>query len=344
MTLSVWLGHIGAPGQSVRGLGSDHARYPFRPRIGSTSRHTSNDTIDVIDCAGDRYIESIPGFTAVAGGTGVPRHAGPRLPRPIAARTPSRWFAPGCRSGDALPRSPDRPWKPNGTGFRSPRARHPDRPRMSVAPSIPDFVIRFIGRGLFARRAGGSLKNRGPRVGTPLGRFYDPVAREGGSSSIFMSAGTDHRHRWPVTRTRDIATSHEVPGRQGAARGWGARYRPTGPACYCCLGDAGVLAREIDGRVRGRVIGDVPPQRRPGTSFSCHPRDFRRLFTFRHRRSRGVIDVHRISARDAPRRGTVVANGSRRAPRLALDPEEEARSMRFLAPIAFGRRVFVDAA
>jgi DNA-binding beta-propeller fold protein YncE len=29
--------------------------------------HTSNDSIDVIDCARDRYIESIPDLTAVAG-------------------------------------------------------------------------------------------------------------------------------------------------------------------------------------------------------------------------------------------------------------------------------------
>jgi DNA-binding beta-propeller fold protein YncE len=29
--------------------------------------HTANDSIDLIDCAEDRYVESIPGFTAVAG-------------------------------------------------------------------------------------------------------------------------------------------------------------------------------------------------------------------------------------------------------------------------------------
>jgi DNA-binding beta-propeller fold protein YncE len=29
--------------------------------------HTSNDSIDVIDCARDRYIESIPSLTGVAG-------------------------------------------------------------------------------------------------------------------------------------------------------------------------------------------------------------------------------------------------------------------------------------
>ena len=29
--------------------------------------HTSNDALDVIDCAGDRFIESIPGLPAVAG-------------------------------------------------------------------------------------------------------------------------------------------------------------------------------------------------------------------------------------------------------------------------------------
>ena len=38
----------------------------MKERIGSMS-HTGNDAVDVIDTARDRYVESIPGFTAVAG-------------------------------------------------------------------------------------------------------------------------------------------------------------------------------------------------------------------------------------------------------------------------------------
>src|SRR5262249_57446331 len=45
---------------------SDHADFP-PPRDRIYVAHTANDSIDVIDCAQDRYVESIPGFTAVAG-------------------------------------------------------------------------------------------------------------------------------------------------------------------------------------------------------------------------------------------------------------------------------------
>jgi DNA-binding beta-propeller fold protein YncE len=59
------LGHIELPPNRSKG-GFDHADVHQR-----TDRlyvaHTSNDAVDVIDTARDRYIESISGFTAVAG-------------------------------------------------------------------------------------------------------------------------------------------------------------------------------------------------------------------------------------------------------------------------------------
>src|SRR5712664_4907562 len=64
MTLRL-LGHIELPANRSEG-GFDHADI-HSPTYRLYVAHTSNDTIDVIDCADDRYIESIPGFTAVAG-------------------------------------------------------------------------------------------------------------------------------------------------------------------------------------------------------------------------------------------------------------------------------------
>src|SRR5215475_3368975 len=64
MTLRL-LSHIELPAHRSNG-GFDHADIHQ-----STDRlyvaHTSNDSIDVIDCARDQYIESIPGLMAVAG-------------------------------------------------------------------------------------------------------------------------------------------------------------------------------------------------------------------------------------------------------------------------------------
>jgi YVTN family beta-propeller protein len=48
------------------GGGFDHADV-HSPTDRIYVAHTANDSVDVIDCAQDRYIESIPGLTAVAG-------------------------------------------------------------------------------------------------------------------------------------------------------------------------------------------------------------------------------------------------------------------------------------
>ena len=59
------LGHIDLPEHRGAG-GFDHADV-HSPSDRLYVAHTSNDAIDVIDIARDQYIESIPGFTAVAG-------------------------------------------------------------------------------------------------------------------------------------------------------------------------------------------------------------------------------------------------------------------------------------
>src|SRR5260370_28152348 len=59
------LGYIELPAHRSSG-GFDHADiHPPTDRI--YVAHTSNDSIDVIDCARDRYIESIPDLPGVAG-------------------------------------------------------------------------------------------------------------------------------------------------------------------------------------------------------------------------------------------------------------------------------------
>jgi DNA-binding beta-propeller fold protein YncE len=64
MTLRL-LGHIELPAHLSNG-GFDHADiHPPTNRL--YVAHTSNDSVDVIDCATDRYIESMHGLTAVAG-------------------------------------------------------------------------------------------------------------------------------------------------------------------------------------------------------------------------------------------------------------------------------------
>ena len=64
MTLRL-LGHIELPPHRSSG-GFDHADV-HSPTDRIYVAHTTNDSIDVIDCARDRCVESLPGFTAVAG-------------------------------------------------------------------------------------------------------------------------------------------------------------------------------------------------------------------------------------------------------------------------------------
>src|ERR1700675_1477495 len=59
------LGHVELPANRAQG-GFDHADI-HSPTDRLYVAHTSNDAVDVIDLAKDRYIESIPGLTAVAG-------------------------------------------------------------------------------------------------------------------------------------------------------------------------------------------------------------------------------------------------------------------------------------
>ena len=59
------LGHIELPANRAKG-GFDHADIHL-PTDRLYVAHTCNDAVDVIDSARDRYLESIPGLTGVAG-------------------------------------------------------------------------------------------------------------------------------------------------------------------------------------------------------------------------------------------------------------------------------------
>jgi hypothetical protein len=60
------IGYIDLPEHRGAG-GFDHADV-HSPSDRLYVAHTGNDAIDVIDCVRDRYIESMSGLTAVAGG------------------------------------------------------------------------------------------------------------------------------------------------------------------------------------------------------------------------------------------------------------------------------------
>src|SRR5436190_14275830 len=59
------LGHVELPANKSNG-GFDHADI-HSPTDRLYVAHTSNDAIDVVDIASDKYIESVPGLTGVAG-------------------------------------------------------------------------------------------------------------------------------------------------------------------------------------------------------------------------------------------------------------------------------------
>src|SRR5262245_37525811 len=59
------LGHVELPAHRSKG-GFDHADI-HSPTDRLYVAHTSNDSIDVIDCARDQYLETVNGLTAVAG-------------------------------------------------------------------------------------------------------------------------------------------------------------------------------------------------------------------------------------------------------------------------------------
>ena len=239
------LGHIELPPHRSDG-GFDHADiHPPTDRI--YVAHTSNDSIDVIDCARDLYIESVPGLAAVAGalvsearGLVFTTNRGENTVSVFAPRAERNAFkiAVGV--------------KPNGLAFDSARGT------LIVAnvgdPSIPDsHSVSVVDLGRRERIA--EIKVPGRTRWT----IYD-AALEMFFVNIAFPA------RIVVIDARDptrISKEYDVP----AAGPHGLELDPVKGRLLCAC-DAGVLLA-IDA-ASGRVLGDIPLSGAPDVIF-LHP-------------------------------------------------------------------------
>jgi DNA-binding beta-propeller fold protein YncE len=239
------LGHIELPPHRSDG-GFDHADiHPPTDRI--YVAHTSNDSIDVIDCAQDLYIESVPGLAAVAGalvsearGLVFTTNRGENTVSVFAPRAERNAFkiAVGV--------------KPNGLAFDSARGT------LIVAnvgdPSIPDsHSVSVVDLGRRERIA--EIKVPGRTRWT----IYD-AALEMFFVNIAFPA------RIVVIDARDptkISKEYEVP----AAGPHGLELDSVKGRLLCAC-DAGVLLA-IDA-ASGRVLGDIPLTGAPDVTF-LHP-------------------------------------------------------------------------
>jgi DNA-binding beta-propeller fold protein YncE len=239
------LGHIELPPHRSDG-GFDHADiHPPTDRI--YVAHTSNDSIDVIDCARDLYIESVPGLAAVAGalvsearGLVFTTNRGENTVSVFAPRAERNAFkiAVGV--------------KPNGLAFECARGT------LIVAnvgdPSIPDsHSVSVVDLGRRERIA--EIKVPGRTRWT----IYD-AAQEMFFVNIAFPA------RIVVIDARDptrISKEYEVP----AAGPHGLELDPVKGRLLCAC-DAGVLLA-IDA-ASGRVLGDIPLSGAPDVIF-LHP-------------------------------------------------------------------------
>jgi DNA-binding beta-propeller fold protein YncE len=244
MTLRL-LSHIELPPHRSDG-GFDHADiHPPTDRI--YVAHTSNDSIDVIDCARDLYIESVPGLTAVAGAL-VSETRGLVFTTNRGENTVSV-FAPGAER-DAFKIAVG--VKPNGLAF------DPARGILVVAnvgdPSIPDsHSVSVVDLGRRERIAEIKVPGR------TRWAIYDAA-----NEMFFVNIASPARIVAIDARapTR-ISKEYEVP----AAGPHGLELDPVKGRLLCAC-DAGVLLA-IDA-ASGRVLGDIPLSGAPDVIF-LHP-------------------------------------------------------------------------
>lgn len=303
------LGHIELPANRSSG-GFDHADiHPPTDRL--YVAHTSNDSIDVIDCARDRYVESVQGLTAVAGAF-VSEARGLVFTSNRGENTVSV-FAPGAER-DAFKVGVG--VKPNGLAFDATRG-------ILVAANIGDVSLpdsHTVSIVDIARR------ERIAEVKVP-GRtrwtIYDP-ARETFFVNIASPAliiAIDAREPTKISK------AFEVPADGPHGLDFDAA---TGRLLCAC--DAGVLVALDAGS--GRVLGDVPLSGVPDVVF-LQPQT-RRLYVAIG--EPGVIDVIDI---DTMRRQEVVPTEAG-AHTLALDRKRN-KIYAFL-PHSHRAAVFVDTA
>ena len=236
------LGHIELPAHRSNG-GFDHADiHPPTNRI--YVAHTSNDSIDVIDCARDRYIESMPGVMGVAGAL-VSEARGLVFTSNRGENTVSV-FAPGAeRSAFKIAVGV----KPNGLAF------DPTRGILIAAnvgdPSIADsYSVSVVDLGRRERIAEVKVpgRTRWAIYDAALEMFFVNIA------SPARIVAIDARD--PIK----ISAEYEVP----AAGPHGLDLDPAKGRLLCAC-DAGALFA-IDA-ASGRVLGDVPLSGAPDVIF-----------------------------------------------------------------------------
>ena len=289
--------------------GFDHADiYPPANRL--YVAHTGNDALDLIDCAHDRYIESMPGLTAVAGALVSETRA--LVFTSNRGENTVSMFAPGAER-DAVKIAVG--VKPNGLAFDSERG-------ILIAanvgdPTIPDsHTVSVVDVGRRERIAEVKVPGR------TRWAIYDPVREK-----FFVNIAT------PATivaldarRPHSVTAQYDIP----AAGPHGLDLDPGSGRLFCAC-DAGVLVA-IDA-ASGRVLGDIALSGAPDVIFLDAPSH--RLFVAIG--DPGVIDVIDTAAM---RRVEVVPT-EHGAHTLALDRERH-KIYAFL-PQSHRAAVFVDA-
>ena len=303
------LGHIELPPHRSTG-GFDHADV-HSPSDRIYVAHTANDSIDVIDCAQDRYIESIPGLTAVAGAL-VSEARGLIFTTNRGENTVSVFAPLDERNAFKI----DVGIRPNGVAFDA------ERGFLLVAnvgdPAIPNsYTVSVVDLGrkmcVTAIRVPGRTR----------WAIYDPA-----TETFFINiASPAHIVAIDARDPSKIAKEYAVP----AEDPHGLDLDPATGRLFCAC-DAGILFA-IDA-ASGRVLGDVPLSGAPDVIFLNQ----RTGHLYVAIADPGVIDVIDIAAM---RRQEVVPTESG-AHTLALD-RKRSKVYAFL-PRSHRAAVFVDAA
>jgi DNA-binding beta-propeller fold protein YncE len=308
MTLR-FLGHIDLPAHRSSG-GFDHADV-HAPTDRIYVAHTANDSIDVIDCTQDRFVESIAGFPAVAGAL-VSEARGLAFATNRGENTVSV-FTPGdepngFKIGVGV--------KPNGVAFDDSRGL---------------LVVANVGDPAIADSYTASVVDVGRREriaeikvpGRTRWAIFDPAAQ-----TFFINIASPARIVAIDAREPDkISKQYEMP----AAGPHGLDLDPATGRLFCAC-DAGILLA-ID-VVSGGVLADVRLSGSPDVIF-LNPRSGHLYVAIG---DPGVIDVIDVATM---RRKEVVTTESG-AHTLALDRKRN-KVYAFL-PRSHRAAVFVDAA
>jgi DNA-binding beta-propeller fold protein YncE len=302
-----FLGHIELPEHRANG-GFDHADI-HHPTERLYVAHTSNDSIDVIDCGRDRYIASIPGLTGVAGALVSETH-GLVFTSNRGENTVSV-FAPGNEQ-DAFKIAVG--VKPNGLAFDPTR-------RILIAANVGDpslvdsYSVSVVDLGRRERIAEVKVPGR------TRWAVYD-AARE----TFFVNIASPARI--VAIDARDptkISAEYEVP----AAGPHGLDLDPASGRLLCACDAGALLAIEA---ASGRVLGEVALSGAPDVIF-LHPQSGRLYVAIG---DPGVIDIIDIGTM----RRTEVVPTETGAHTLALD-RKRSKIYSFL-PQSHRAAVFAD--